>query len=81
MLSSASTSALKIESSTEGLKSTSFTIKPSSNRSLTLSRETHGKITLYKEKTVVKKNVPESEAVDALIDLIKENGDWVDKSN
>ena len=40
-----------------------------------------GKITLYKEKTVVKKNVPESEAVDALIDLIKENGDWVDKSN
>ena len=39
-----------------------------------------GKITLYKEKTVVKKNVPESEAVDALIDLIKENGDWVDKS-
>ena len=40
-----------------------------------------GKITLYKEKTVVKKNVPESEAVDALIDLIKENGDCVDKSN
>ena len=40
-----------------------------------------GRITLYKEKTVVKKNVPESEAVDALIDLIKENGDWVDKSN
>ena len=40
-----------------------------------------GKITLYKEKTVVKKNVPESKAVDALIDLIKENGDWVDKSN
>ena len=40
-----------------------------------------GKITLYKEKTVVKKNVPESEAVDALIDLIKENGDWVEKSN
>ncbi len=40
-----------------------------------------GKITLYKEKTVVKKNVAESEAVDALIDLIKENGDWVDKSN
>ena len=40
-----------------------------------------GKITLYKEKTVVKKNVPESEAVDALIDLIKENGVWVDKSN
>ena len=38
-----------------------------------------GKITLYKEKTVVKKNVPEQEAVQALIDLIKENNDWVDK--
>jgi (E)-4-hydroxy-3-methylbut-2-enyl-diphosphate synthase len=37
-----------------------------------------GKITLYKEKVVVKKNVPESEAVGALIDLIKENNDWVD---
>lgn len=37
-----------------------------------------GKIHLYKEKTVVRKNVPEIEAVDALIDLIKENGDWID---
>lgn len=35
-----------------------------------------GKIHLYKEKTVVRKNVPEDEAVEALIDLIKENGDW-----
>ena len=34
------------------------------------------KIHLYKEKTVVRKNVPESEAVEALIELIKENGDW-----
>ena len=40
-----------------------------------------GKITLYKEKTVVKKNVPESEAVDALIDLFIEIGDWIDMSN
>ncbi len=38
-----------------------------------------GKIHLYKEKTVVRKNVPEQEAVDALINLIKENGDWIDK--
>ena len=38
-----------------------------------------GKINLYKEKTVVKKNVPEEDAVDALIDLIKEHGDWVEK--
>ena len=37
-----------------------------------------GKIHLYKEKTVIKKNVPEDEAVEALIDLIKEYGDWVD---
>lgn len=36
-----------------------------------------GKITLYKEKTVVKKNVPEENAVEELIELIKEYGDWV----
>lgn len=37
-----------------------------------------GKINLYKEKTVVKKNVPETDAVHQLIELIKENGDWVE---
>jgi len=37
-----------------------------------------GKITLYKEKEVVQRNVPEDHAVDALIDLIKSHGDWVD---
>jgi len=37
-----------------------------------------GKITLYKEKNVVKKNVPEAQAVDELIALIRENGDWVE---
>ena len=37
-----------------------------------------GKINLYKEKNVVRKNVAEDEAVQALIDLIKENGDWVE---
>lgn len=37
-----------------------------------------GKIHLYKEKEVVKKNVPEAEAVDALIDLIKSYGDWIE---
>lgn len=36
-----------------------------------------GKINLYKEKTVVKKNVPEDDAVHQLIELIKENGDWI----
>jgi (E)-4-hydroxy-3-methylbut-2-enyl-diphosphate synthase len=38
-----------------------------------------GKITLYKEKEVVKRNVPESEAVKELINLIKTHGDWVEK--
>ncbi len=37
-----------------------------------------GKITLYKEKTVVRKNVDENNAVNELIELIKEHGDWVD---
>lgn len=38
-----------------------------------------GKISLYKGKEVVKKNVPTEEAVDELISLIRENGDWVEK--
>lgn len=37
-----------------------------------------GKINLYKEKTVVRKNVPEAEAVQALIELIAEHGDWIE---
>lgn len=37
-----------------------------------------GKIHLYKEKTVIKKNVPEEQAVDELIELIKSYGDWVE---
>ncbi|MEJ6735767.1 MAG: (E)-4-hydroxy-3-methylbut-2-enyl-diphosphate synthase [Flavobacteriales bacterium] len=37
-----------------------------------------GKITLYKEKNVVQRNIPESEAVDSLIDLIREHGDWIE---
>jgi (E)-4-hydroxy-3-methylbut-2-enyl-diphosphate synthase len=35
-----------------------------------------GMVTLYKEKAIVKMNVPENLAVDELIALIKENGDW-----
>jgi (E)-4-hydroxy-3-methylbut-2-enyl-diphosphate synthase len=38
-----------------------------------------GKITLYKNKEVVKKNIPEEKAVEELIQLIKDNGDWIDK--
>jgi len=39
-----------------------------------------GKITLYKQQTIVEKNIPESEAVNALISLIKTHGDWVVKN-
>ncbi len=35
-----------------------------------------GKVTLYKGKTPVKRGIPENEAVEALIALIKESGDW-----
>lgn len=37
------------------------------------------KITLYKGKTVVRKNVRAEEAVDELVTLIREHGDWVEK--
>ena len=40
-----------------------------------------GKITLYKEKEVVQRNIPSEDAVNALIDLIKTNGDWVAPSS
>jgi (E)-4-hydroxy-3-methylbut-2-enyl-diphosphate synthase len=38
-----------------------------------------GKITLYKNKEVIKKNIPAQKAVDELIQLIKDNGDWEEK--
>ena len=37
-----------------------------------------GKITLYKVKEVVQRNIASAAAVDALIDLIKEHGDWIE---
>lgn len=39
-----------------------------------------GKITLYRNKEVIKKNIPEQDAIDELIDLIKSNGDWVERT-
>ena len=39
-----------------------------------------GKITLYKGKEIVKRNVPSDIAVDELIGLLKENEAWVEKS-
>lgn len=40
-----------------------------------------GKINLYVGKQAVKFNLPEEEAVERLIDLIREHGKWIDNSN
>jgi (E)-4-hydroxy-3-methylbut-2-enyl-diphosphate synthase len=37
-----------------------------------------GKVNLYIGKTAVKFNIPEAQAVDRLVDLIKENGRWIE---
>ena len=37
-----------------------------------------GKITLYREKNIVKRNIQAKNAVDALIELIKEDNNWVE---
>jgi (E)-4-hydroxy-3-methylbut-2-enyl-diphosphate synthase len=37
-----------------------------------------GRITLYRGKEVVKKNVPTAKAVDELIGLIREDGNWIE---
>lgn len=38
-----------------------------------------GKITLYKGREVVERNINSEKAVDALIELIRKHGDWVEK--
>lgn len=38
----------------------------------------NGKITLYKGREVVRKNIAQEEAVEALVQLIKDNGDWIE---
>ena len=35
-----------------------------------------GKVSLYKKKECIEKNIPEEEAVERLIALIKQNGDY-----
>lgn len=37
-----------------------------------------GKVSLYKNKTCIEKNIPTEEAIPHLIKLIKKEGDWVD---
>jgi len=38
-----------------------------------------GKVSLYKKKECIEKNIPEEEAVEKLIELIKANGDYMEK--
>ena len=38
-----------------------------------------GKISLYKGKECIEKNIPEAEAIPRLIALIKDNNDWIEK--
>lgn len=40
-----------------------------------------GKITLYKGREVVERNINSEKAVDALVELIKKHGDWVEKES
>lgn len=37
-----------------------------------------GKVSLYKKKKCIEKNIPSANAVERLIELIKENGDWME---
>ncbi len=39
-----------------------------------------GKITLYREKNIVRRNIPAKNAVDALIELIKEDNNWFESN-
>jgi (E)-4-hydroxy-3-methylbut-2-enyl-diphosphate synthase len=39
-----------------------------------------GKITLYRGKEIVRRGVPSAEAVDALIELIREDGNWIENT-
>ena len=37
-----------------------------------------GRITLYKGREVIARNIPQEEALDRLVELIREHGDWTD---
>jgi (E)-4-hydroxy-3-methylbut-2-enyl-diphosphate synthase len=38
-----------------------------------------GKITLYRGREIVERNIPQEEAIDRLVELIKADGEWVDE--
>lgn len=38
----------------------------------------HGKVSLYKKKVCIEKNIPSAQAVEHLVQLIKDNGDWIE---
>lgn len=40
-----------------------------------------GKISLYKRKNLIEKNIASEEAVERLVQLIKDNGDWMEPEN
>jgi (E)-4-hydroxy-3-methylbut-2-enyl-diphosphate synthase len=40
-----------------------------------------GKISLYKKKNLIEKNIASEEAVERLVQLIKDNGDWIEPEN
>lgn len=39
-----------------------------------------GKVTLYRGKEVVKRNVPSADALNELIEIIRQDGNWIDES-
>jgi (E)-4-hydroxy-3-methylbut-2-enyl-diphosphate synthase len=39
-----------------------------------------GRITLYKGREVVERNIPQEQAIERLVELIKAGGDWVEPS-
>lgn len=38
-----------------------------------------GKVSLYKSKECIERNIPQEEALERLIQIIKENGDWIEQ--
>ena len=38
-----------------------------------------GRVSLYKNRKVIKKNIPSENAIHELTEIIKDHGDWIDK--